>query len=137
MKRLNIAAALVAVLACVVSAVVTVQAVDIPVTPANASYLTLPATTATVTNGQAVTISGSYYRLTANGGAASNDVSIVAPTDDGVVVVLQNSGTNLVCLADSGNVALTGQFNMGQKDVLVLVADTNLAQWVEAARANN
>lgn len=137
MKSSKFAVALVAVLACVGLAVVAVQAVDIPVTPANASYLALPATTATVTNGEIVSISRSHYRLTANGGAASNDVSIAAPSDDGVVVVMQNVGTNLICLADSGTATLTAQFNMGTGDGLVLVSDTNTATWKEVSRANN
>lgn len=111
------------------------------VTPANASYLVLPETAQTVTNGQAVTITGSNYDLTAvgSGDGFTNTITLANATaaHAGLLVVLKvnAASSNLVGIADSAPMKLTAAWVGNDDDSLMLISDgTN---WCELGRNAN
>lgn len=92
-----------------------------------------------VTNGQVITLAGSAYVLTGVGGAndATNTVTIANTTAGAEVKIMVASGsTNLVKLADSGNLKLSADAVLDNNDTLSLyAAATN--ELNEISRSNN
>ena len=88
-------------------------------------------TVLTVTNGAAFTATGVYQGII----AGSEVTPTITAGTAGDLLIIVNTGTNVVNLADTGTAKLTAAFAMGQYDSLTLLADgTN---WIEIARANN
>ena len=99
----------------------------------------LTPTSLNVTNGQEITVSDGVYILNGINSppGGTNTITIAAATLGSKVTLCVNAAsTNLIALADSGTLKLTGAFEMGAFDTLTLYAmgTTNL---VELARANN
>ena len=101
---------------------------------------TITPSTSSLTNGQALTVAGSVYILTGIGGAndTTNTVTLANPTAAGqsVELIVSGSSTNLIGLADSGNLKLSAAAVLDNNDVLVLRAVSTSA-WVETSRSNN
>ncbi len=87
----------------------------------------------TAADGAAIAPTGSYQPI-----AASAEVTPTIATSGysaGTLLVLVNTGTNTINLADSGTAKLSGAAALGQYDAIGLIFDgTN---WVEVARADN
>jgi len=88
-------------------------------------------TTATVTNGAAFAIAGSWQPITA-AGAVTPTITIPAA---GIVACIENTAAQTITIADSGNQVLTAVFAMGQYDVLCGYSDGT--RFIETSRANN
>ena len=85
----------------------------------------------TVTNGAAFTPTGTYQPIQ----AASEVTPTIGVGTAGDLVVLINTGTQTVNLADTGTAKLSAAWAAGQYDSLILWCDgTN---WVEISRSNN
>jgi hypothetical protein len=89
------------------------------------------ASPATVTNGAAFAIAGSWQPITA-AGAVTPTITIPAA---GVVACIENTAAQTITIADSGNQVLTAVFAMGQYDVLCGYSDGT--RFIETSRANN
>jgi hypothetical protein len=97
-------------------------------------------TAATLTNGAVLTVASSFYNITASGQANgfTNTVTLANPTAAGDEVTLHvvAASSNLLGLADSGNLKLTAAGLLGDNDTIRLKApDTSI--WVEISRADN
>jgi hypothetical protein len=96
-------------------------------------------TDAATTNGEVVAISAPLVIVTPSGQADgfTNTVTLANPPAPGfAVVVAVATSSNLLTVADSGNVSLASAFLGGSGDTLSLVAVSTSA-WVEVARSNN
>jgi hypothetical protein len=97
-------------------------------------------TSLSVTNGQPVTVSGSFYVLTGIGGAndTTNTVTLSNPTAAGqtLEIIVATASTNLVKLADSGNVAGPGDLVLDANDTAVLKA-VDTSTWCVQSTSNN
>lgn len=89
------------------------------------------ATSATVTNGAAFAIVGSWQPITA---AATVTPTITIPAA-GVEACIENTSAQTINIADSSNQVLTAAFAMGQYDVLCGYSDGT--RFIETSRANN
>lgn len=84
-----------------------------------------------VTNGAAFAPTGTYQPIA----AASEVTPTVTVGTAGNIVVLVNTETNVINLADSGTAKLTAAVALGQYDSITLLSDgTN---WIEISRADN
>ena len=97
-------------------------------------------TSADVTTGAVYTVVADYTILSGVGQAdgSTNAITLANPVTIGKSVVISISGTssNFVSLADSGNLKLTGAFEMDNYDNISLFAqETNV--WVETSRSDN
>lgn len=105
--------------------------------------LTITPTALTVTNGQAVTVADSLYVVTGSGGAdnTTNTITLAAPaaTGDIVQLIVDNASSNLIGLADSGNLALTGAWVGDNNDSITLtgVIHSDTTNWVETSSTDN
>jgi hypothetical protein len=102
-------------------------------TLATDDFVTLtPGTSITVTNGAAFTPTATYQPVVAAGEVTP---TITAGATAGRLVVLTNTGTNVINLADSGTLMLSAAAALGQYDSLTIVSDgTN---WIEISRSDN
>lgn len=131
----------------VISTAVGVKLPDLPPPPEGASrgttnldtlevesFLRPDAQTAlTVTDGTAFTPTGTYQPITA-AGAVTPTVSTTG-FSAGDLLVLINTGSNAITLADSGTAKLASAAALGQYDSITLIFDgTN---WIEFSRSNN
>lgn len=91
------------------------------------------------TNGQAVTASDSFYLASGIGGAndTTNTITLANPTlGQLLVIVAASTTTNLIQIADSGNVAASGAILLDANDSAMLYgAATNL--WVLLSESDN
>ena len=98
------------------------------------------AETKSVTNSAVITATNTLLIVTGTGGAndSTNTVTIANPDAIGVTITLMvdQSSTNLIGLADSGNLKLSAAFNGDNNDTISLMAQTTTS-WVETARSNN
>ena len=113
-----------------------------PVTPANASYLTLPATEVSLTNNSTLTISASRYKIVGTGSAIpnTNTVTLTDPSDDNLFVILEiavsgNPTNNLILIVDGGNTRLSGDWLANTNDTLTLISNDSL--WIEIGQTDN
>lgn len=97
-------------------------------------------TALTVTNAQPITITDSSYILNVSGSANNytNTPVIANPTTAGDIVILHvlAASSNLLAIADSGNMLLSAAWEGGDNDVLVLQAITT-SLWAEISRSAN
>lgn len=97
-------------------------------------------TTASLTNGQALTVAAPVYILTGTGGAndTTNTITIANPTAAGDVaeLIVEGASTNLIGLADSGNLKLASAWVGDNNDVIKLRA-VSTSVWVEVGRSDN
>jgi len=105
------------------------------------SGLSVAVPTATsLTNGAELTAAAELHVLTGTGQANNytNTVTIANPTVVGQKLTLVVSGTssNLIGLADSGNLKLTGAAVLDNYDSITLQA-TEAAVWVEISKTDN
>jgi hypothetical protein len=90
-----------------------------------------PQTSITVTNGAAFTATGTYQGIIAAGEVTP---TITAGTA-GDLLVLINTGTQTINIADTGTQMLSAAWAAGQYDTLTLICDgTN---WLEVSRSGN
>ena len=101
--------------------------------------VTVPPTAASWTNGQAVTATAPLYLVSGTGGAndTTNTVTLADPSVGQVLqIIVAAASTNLITIADSGNVAASGAILLDANDSVTLYgAATNL--WVETAASDN
>lgn len=93
-----------------------------------------------VTNGQLlVTLTGLRNTLSP-GPVGTNTVTLAPPGSAGigrfVIIEVPSSVTNLLAIADSGTVALSGAFSGGPGDTLALLG-TSTGTWTQVATSNN
>ncbi len=104
------------------------------------SLLNSAPTSLSVTNGQAVTVAKSCYLVSGIGSPNdnTNTVTLVNPSAAGdVVTLIMAAGTtNLVTIADSGNVAASGAILLDANDAVTLQAATT-GLWVEVSASDN
>lgn len=97
-------------------------------------------TALTVTNAQPITITDSSYILNVSGSANNytNTPVIANPTTAGDIVILHvlAASSNLIAIANSGNMLLSAAWEGGDNDVLVLHAITT-SLWAEISRSDN
>ena len=100
----------------------------------------LTPTAANWTNGSTNTLAASAYLISGTGQANdyTNTVVLANPTTAGdrVVIVMAAATTNLVQIADSGNVAASGAIILDANDVVELYAPT-ASLWVEVSQTDN
>jgi len=104
--------------------------------------LILTAGAASVTNGQEVTVSEPVHVLTGTGGANDTTNVITLANCSAALVgqqfslIVEATSTNLIGLADSGNLKLSAAFNGDNNDAITLYAvATN--SFVELTRSDN
>lgn len=97
-------------------------------------------TSASVTNGQAYTVASDVVILTGIGQANdfTNSITLANPTAVGneVTILVAGTSTNLIGLADSGNLKLTAAFVGDNYDTITLYAQ-EAAVWTETSRTDN
>jgi len=93
--------------------------------------VTAKRTALTVTDAAAFAPTGTFQPITA-AGAVTPTITVPA---SGTIIVLVNTSSNSILLADSGTLKLSSAYTMGQYDTLTVISDgTNL---YEIARSNN
>lgn len=102
-------------------------------------FIVATANAASATDGQAVALSGTLTVLTGIGGAndTTNTITLAVPGTVGKVAVIAVSSTssNLIAIADSGNVNLSAAWLGDNDDTITLIA-TATNKWTEIARSN-
>ena len=97
-------------------------------------------TAASMTNAQALTVAASAYVITGINGAndTTNAVTLANPTTAGRTVILNVAvaSSNLISLADSGNLKLAGAWVGDNNDSITLYA-ASATVWNEVSRSNN
>lgn len=93
-----------------------------------------PATAITVTDGTVITPTGTYQPLIGSGTVTAATVA-TGGAATGDLVVFINTATDVINIADSGNVSLSAAAALGQYDTLTLLFDGTA--WRETARSNN
>jgi hypothetical protein len=93
-----------------------------------------PATAITVTDGTVITPTGAYQPLIGSGTITAATVATAAATV-GDMVVLINTASATINIADSGAVSLSAAAALGQYDTLTILFDGTA--WRETARSNN
>ena len=105
---------------------------------ADGAIISTASTSQTVTNGQVVTLSAGRNVITPSGLASglTNTVTLANATDGyNYDILIASDATNVLGIADSGNVGLSAAFNGNANDVLLLNGyDTN---FVETSRSAN
>jgi hypothetical protein len=95
-------------------------------------------TTASLTNGATLTASSSVYVISGTGGAndTTNTITIANATDGQLLtLIVDSASSNLITIADSGNVSLSGAWLGDNNDVISLIGvSTN---WVESSASDN
>lgn len=92
-------------------------------------------TAITVTNGAAFTPTGSYQGLQVSAASSEVTPTLTMAGTAGDLLVLINTTTPTISIADSGTTMLSAEWEAGQYDTLVLWCDgTN---WLELTRTNN
>lgn len=91
------------------------------------------------TDGQTNTLAAGAYLVSGTGGAndTTNTVVLANPTTAGdrVLIVMAAATTNLITIADSGNVAASGAILLDANDAVELYAPTT-SLWVEVPGDN-
>ena len=102
--------------------------------------VTYTVTTADWTDGVTNTLVPGVYLVSGTGGAndTTNTVVLANPTTvgDSVTIVIAAASTNLITIADSGNVAASSAILLDFNDSVTLVAATT-SLWVETAASDN
>jgi len=95
-------------------------------------------TTASLTNGAALTASSSVYVINGIGGAndTTNTITLANATDGQLLtLIVDSASSNLFTIADSGIMSLPGAWVGDNNDVISLIGvSTN---WVEASASDN
>jgi len=95
-------------------------------------------TTASLTNGATLTASSSVYVISGTGGEndTTNTITIANATDGQLLtLIVDSASSNLITIADSGNVSLSGAWLGDNNDVISLIGvSTN---WVESSASDN
>lgn len=127
-------------LALLVSVALVGVAIAGDFTPFNATLPVTPAQSASVTNGQAVTVSNGFLILTGIGGAndTTNTVTLSNPGAVGqrLTVAVATASTNLITFADSGNMALSSAWLGDGNDTIDLVGLTT-SLWLQVSESDN
>lgn len=93
-----------------------------------------------VTNGQLLVSLTGTINVISPGPVGTNTITLAAPGTSGTgrvcTIVVDPSVTNLLAIADSGNVALSGAFSGGASDTLTLFA-INTGTWAQVSTSNN
>ena len=97
-------------------------------------------TSASVTNAEAYTVVSDVTILNGIGGAndTTNTITLANPTEIGnyATIVVAGASSNLIGLADSGNLKLSAAAVLDNNDAIVLYA-AEAAVWVEVSRSDN
>jgi len=97
-------------------------------------------TAASWTDGSTNTLSAAVYLVSGTGGAndTTNTIVLANPTTAGmeVTIVMAAATTNLITIADSGNVAASSAILLDANDVVTLYAATT-SLWVEKSASDN
>lgn len=117
---------------------------SIPTVAATTSVTTpktiLTASSQNVTNGQVVTLTGSYNVLTGIGQAnAFTNTVTLAPAVDGTyaIIAINSASSNLIAIADSGRAVLNGAIEMVGASNTTLSLIGRSTNWVELGRSVN
>jgi hypothetical protein len=105
---------------------------QVSVTPANASYLTLPTKTAAITNGQAITLTNTYTLLSNAGASATTTNTLAAPTvTNGLIVVVQVAAaqTNSTIISQSSTANLAGDQTLTAGGNPLILVSANAKWW--------
>jgi citrate lyase alpha subunit len=106
------------------------------------SFELLEASSASVTNGEAVTVTSASVVLTGTGGAndTTNTITLgnvaAGLVGSRILLVVDTDSTNLVTIADSGTVNLTTAWIGDNEDALELYV-LSVSEFVEVSRADN
>ena len=104
-----------------------------------AGIVTLTPTAENWTDGSTNTLAAGAYLISGTGGAndTTNTVVLANPTTAGdtVLIVVDAASTNLITIADSGNVAASGAILLDASDAVLLYAPTT-SLWVEVPGDN-
>ena len=97
-------------------------------------------TSTSLTNGATLTPTASVHILNGIGGAndTTNTVTVANPTASGqkLTLIVNSASTNLITIADSGNVSLSGAWLGDNNDSITLQAVSTSA-WVETSSIDN
>lgn len=78
---------------------------------------------------------GTFTTITPNG---IDDIDQVSGGSDGKIQILTNTTSYALTFKDeTNNLALAGDFAMGQYDVLTLIYNSTVSKWQEISRSNN
>ena len=95
-------------------------------------------TTANLTNGAVLTATSTVYVISGTGGAndTTNTITVANATDGQVLtLIIDSASTNLITIADSGNMSLSSAWLGDNNDVISLIGvSTN---WVETSASDN
>ena len=118
---------------------VTVAARTLTDLTVGSMYRTTPLA-ANWTDGSTNTLADSLYLVSGTGGAndTTNTIVLANPTAAGdvVTIIMAATTTNLITIADSGNVAASGAILLDANDSVTLTAATT-ALWVETSSVDN
>jgi len=102
--------------------------------------ISMSVTTANWTDGSTNTVAPGVHLIKGTGGAndTTNTVVLANPAAAGdlVTIIMAAGTTNLITIADSGNVAATGAILLDANDSVTLTAATT-ALWVETSSTDN